>query len=184
MTLVLWFSSGDFGAENTGSLLKPLLLWLLPWLTPSQIGVTHSLIRKAAHVMEYAILALLWFRALVRGTTLGAFRSAWLALVICILVAIADESHQATLPERTASVADVVLDSVAATAALVPAWLGRGRAAATAASWLLGLAVIGGMSVLVFNLTAGTTGGWDVWFTAIIAGVVLLLYSRGSTSPG
>src|SRR5262245_56090827 len=36
MALVLWFSSGDFGAENTGSLLKPLLLSLLPWLTPSQ----------------------------------------------------------------------------------------------------------------------------------------------------
>ena len=32
--LVLGFSSGDFSAENTGSLLAPLLMWLFPWLTP------------------------------------------------------------------------------------------------------------------------------------------------------
>jgi VanZ family protein len=180
--LVLWFSSGDFREENTGSLLRPLLAWLLPWLTLKQIGAIHGLIRRTAHVTEYAILALLLFRSLVRGTRLGAQGSAWLALAISVIAAIVDESHRATLPDRTGSVRDVLLDSFGAAAALVPAWLGWCRVAGDTTSVILWIAVVGGVSALVFGLAAGTTSGAVLWLTVPVAGAVLFLCWRGTAS--
>ena len=64
--VVLSLSAATFSADNTGGVIDPLLAWLLPWLTPSTIEAMHGLIRKLAHVTEYAVLAALWWRALDR----------------------------------------------------------------------------------------------------------------------
>src|SRR5204863_1924637 len=65
--VVLAFSSDTFSAHNTGSVVAPLLAWLLPWLAPSTIDTIHGLLRKSAHVTEYAVLAALWWRAFARS---------------------------------------------------------------------------------------------------------------------
>jgi hypothetical protein len=57
MAMIMWFSTGQWSAENTGSILRPLLHWLLPWATAAQIATLHALIRKTAHVTEYGVLA-------------------------------------------------------------------------------------------------------------------------------
>ena len=179
--LVLGFSSGDFSAENTGSLLAPVLLWLFPWITPDQIGVIHGLVRKTAHVTEYGILALLWFRTLTRGAGLRVPTGAGLALAISIVVATIDESHQAMLPSRTGSAADVVLDSVGAAAALVPACLGWRWAVGATTGVLLWVAVVGGLLALALDLAVGAHGG-VLWLTIPVAGALLVYRWRRSGS--
>ena len=179
--LVLGFSSGDFSAENTGSLLAPLLIWLFPWITPNQIGVIHALVRKAAHLTEYGILALLWFRTLTRGGGLRVSTGAGLALVICVASAIIDESHQATIPSRTGSASDVLLDSVGAAAALVPACLGWRWVVGATTGTLLWIAVIGGVLALALDLAVGAHGG-VLWLTVPVAGALLVYRWRRSGS--
>jgi VanZ family protein len=179
--LVLGFSSGDFSAENTGSLLAPLLIWLFPWITPSQIDAVHFLVRKAAHLTEYGILALLWFRALTRGVGLRVPSRAGLALAICVLTATLDETHQAMVPSRTSSAADVLLDSVGATIALVPACLGWRWVVGATTGALLWIAVIGGLLALALDLAVGAHGG-VLWLTVPAAGALLVYRWRRSGS--
>jgi len=179
--LVLGFSSGDFSAEKTGSLLGPLLVWLFPWITPSQINVIHFFVRKAAHLTEYGILALLWFRTF---TYAGSFRvptGALLALAISVASAIVDETHQAMVPSRTSSAADVLLDSIGATIALVPACLGWRWVVGATTGALLWIAVIGGLLALALDLAVGAHGG-VLWLTVPAAGALLAYRWRRSDS--
>src|SRR5204863_6367701 len=68
--------------------------------------------RKSAHVSEYAILALLLWRALRSGPTPGVKMSTLFgaALLACSLFAASDEFHQSFVKSRTPSVRDVMLD--------------------------------------------------------------------------
>ena len=73
-------------------------------------------VRKAAHVTEYAILALLLCRAVFRGTNLtwsrpALFASVWIA---CVLMAAGDEFRQSFVQSRGASPWDVMIDSAGA----------------------------------------------------------------------
>src|SRR5260370_3232720 len=122
MAALMWFSGGDFSAENTGSVLRPLFRWLLPGARDAQTAALHALIRKSAHVTEYAVLAALWFVALTRERGLSRRRAAWLAFLVAVGWAFLDELHQATEPSRTASAMDVAID---ATGALAAAPVGR-----------------------------------------------------------
>ena len=179
--LVLGFSSSDFSAENTGSLLAPLLIWLFPSLTPDQIGAIHVLLRKMAHVTEYGVLAMLWFRALTRGAGFRVPTGCLLALAISVAAAMVDESHQATIPSRTGSAADVLLDSIGAAAALIPASLGWRWAVGATTGVLLWIAVIGGLLALTLDLAVGAHGG-VLWLTIPIAGALLIYRWRRSDS--
>src|SRR5260370_34376036 len=117
MAAIMWFSGGDFSAENPGSILRPLVRWLLPGASDAQIAALHALIRKGAHVTEYALLAALWFVALTRERGLSRRRAAWLAFLVAVGWAFLDELHQATEPSRTASATDVAIDATGALAA-------------------------------------------------------------------
>lgn len=130
---LIWALSTDVGsAEHTSGILLPLLTWLLPGANPSQLGLAHGMIRKLGHVTEYAVLALLWLRALRAERRLALATSAWVALAVAVAWAILDELHQATVGTRTPSAADVVIDAVGATLAIAATlWReGLGRAAA------------------------------------------------------
>ena len=69
----------------------------------------NAMVRKSAHIGEYAILALLSWRA----------RRTWVTpLLICLAVATADETLQAMTATRTGSPADVLLDICGAVLAM------------------------------------------------------------------
>lgn len=116
LPVVLWaavislLSSDAFSGDNTGGMMLPLLRTLLPAASADDLLAAHAVLRKLAHVTEYAILAMLVFRALDDpGRTLG-----WLvvvALLCCAGYAALDELHQAFVPSRTASPLDVALDA-------------------------------------------------------------------------
>lgn len=62
--------------------------------------------KKGAHLIAYAILVLLYERALALPR-----RGKWLALGLAVLYAISDEYHQSFTPGRTPSVRDVLIDT-------------------------------------------------------------------------
>ena len=166
MAVVLGLSSEAASAEQTSRFLLPFLRWLLPGAAPEQIAALHGLTRIAGHVVEYAILALLWFRAFRRGRGLGPRASAWLAL--------ADEWHQSGLRARTGSALDVALDAAGAVGALGVARLGWRAALDGAATLGLWLAALGGGAVLAVNAWAGVASG-VLWLTAPAAALALLV---------
>ena len=54
---VIWtFSGTSFDAPNTSRLLAPLLRFLFPDIGPEGLERAHFLVRKSAHLAEYAVL--------------------------------------------------------------------------------------------------------------------------------
>jgi VanZ family protein len=178
--VVLSLSSETFSADNTGGVLDPLLAWLLPWLAPSTIEVIHGLLRKAAHLTEYAVLGALWLRALTRGDAVRPGPAAWLTLLIGIVVAAIDEAHQSTLPSRTGTPRDVVIDMAGVLLVVVPARLGWQRTVEVATGLLLWVGVAGGLAALAVALAAGVGGG-VLWLTVPTAAVALIYRRRRPT---
>ena len=125
-TFISWFSTDAFSARSTNSYIDPVLRYLLGDLTPAGFRFFHSIIRKSAHMIEYAILGALTVRAL---TTPGARISRPLivrALVACAVYALLDEAHQTLVPSRTGSGIDVMIDIAGATfGTLLMAWRRR-----------------------------------------------------------
>src|SRR5207249_2901726 len=76
-------------------------------------------------------------------------------------------------PSRSASVADIALDTTGALVALGIASLGWRRVADRATAALLWIALIGGAAFLIVNALAGVPSG-ALWFTAPAAGFALL----------
>lgn len=169
--VIAWFSSAAWGAGATASLIEPWLRALLPGAAPEQIAALHALGRKAGHVIEYAVLALLWRRALPGP---GAWR---VPLLLAALTAGLDEAHQATTPTRAGSLADVLLDVASAALALLVATQGAGRVADRLAWLLLWVAAAGGSALLVIDLAAAAPAGW-LWLSVPGAWLALWIWRR------
>ena len=112
---LIWSVSSDLGsADHTVGPFAWIIGALFPWAPPAQVHLAHVVARKFGHMVEYAILAALWFRTLYAGRSLPFTSSAQLALAISIVWAITDELHQSFIPSRTASAMDVIFDSTGA----------------------------------------------------------------------
>ena len=105
-------STDAFSAEQTSRFLIPLLRWLKPDISLEALAQIHFLLRRLGHVTEYAILAMLFWRALRRGTNLQMKMSILFIVVwlLCGIFAASDEFHQSFVPSRTASPIDVLID--------------------------------------------------------------------------
>jgi VanZ family protein len=110
---VIFFNSTDLmSAEHTSRFITPFLLWLKPTISPRTISIILVVVRKCAHVTEYAILSLLLWRALRSGPAVHMKMSLLLGAIVlaCALFAASDEFHQSFVKSRTPSVRDVFLD--------------------------------------------------------------------------
>ena len=110
---VIFVDSTDLmSAEHTSRFLVPILRWLKPDVAPETIRSVHTAVRKCAHVAEYAILALLLWRALRSGSAVRAKMSTLVAAILlgCAVFAASDEFHQSFVKSRTPSLRDVLLD--------------------------------------------------------------------------
>jgi VanZ family protein len=119
IALILALGQGSFSADATRSRLAPLLRLL--GFGPEALETAHTLLRKGAHVGEYAVLGALAERA-PRGAAPGA-RAARAALLAAAIAA-SDEALQARQPSRTGSPWDVALDLAGAGLGIA---LARGR---------------------------------------------------------
>ncbi|MGH3992561.1 MAG: VanZ family protein [Pseudonocardiaceae bacterium] len=78
-------------------------------------GILYLIVRKLAHVSEYALLLALWWRAL--ATKLSDRRALAFAFGVTILYAITDEFHQTFVDGRSGRPLDIGIDAVGALAA-------------------------------------------------------------------
>src|SRR5438105_15551404 len=116
LSVIFVGSTNLMSAEHTSRFVVPFLLWLRPGMSPHTIWVILVLMRKCAHVTEYAVLALLLWRALrsipiLRAKMLMVFGAVVLG---CALFAATDEFHQTFVRSRTPSVRDLLLHIAAA----------------------------------------------------------------------
>lgn len=114
---VIFVGSTDLmSVEHTSRFIVPILLWLKPAMAPETIRSIHFAMRKCAHMTEYAVLALLLWRALRSGSALCMKMSSLFGAVLlgCSAFAASDEFHQSFVKPRTPSVRDVLLDIVGA----------------------------------------------------------------------
>ena len=129
MALILAFSTETFSFCNTLSLLEAIIVRVMPAHAATDVARANARTRTGAHVLEYAVLAVLLLRALVADRH-SVGRAVAIALALCIAWAVVDEAHQAREPSRKGKVTDVVLDAVSgALGAAVWLAVGRGRAA-------------------------------------------------------
>ena len=99
------------------SLWAPVLVWAgvifafssIPGLS-TDLGTWDLVLRKLAHLVEYAILGVLLYRALLHEPA---------AVTLGVAYAASDEFHQAFVRDRDASPLDWALDSVGVAAGIV-----------------------------------------------------------------
>ena len=110
---------GDVSGEQSGMLVS-IVLGILSFLFGEEaaagvsLELIHLLIRKGAHMTEYAVLFFLCFRALRMQQ---AKRPGWYALLLCALYAATDEFHQGFVAGRGPSLMDTGIDTLGAGAA-------------------------------------------------------------------
>jgi|GEM_PF-1827514 len=132
--------------ESKGSMsLRWLKAWLLVLLWASMIfylssipglgtglGIWDLILRKCAHLAEYALLTILLWRALrdtTSGWSCGALRRS--AMILAVLYAVSDEIHQGFVVTRVGSGVDVLIDMLGAACGLI-LWLKFGPHSARA----------------------------------------------------
>ena len=126
MAVIFSASSDSASFQHSSRIIGPLLHWLAPGLSEEQIHLAVVVVRKAAHVSEYAVLAWLVWR-LVRSRS-GPDSSAWSwreasrTLLVVVLYAASDEFHQLFVPSREASIRDVLIDTSGALLTLLCLW--------------------------------------------------------------
>lgn len=119
MVVIFLFSAqtGMVSGRLSGGLTARIAAWLTPnWALLSEaeqavrLDVWHLVVRKAAHVTEFAVLGGLLMNAWARGRQQARVREAGLAALCGLLYAALDEFHQMFVPERGPAVTDVLID--------------------------------------------------------------------------
>ncbi len=136
MAIIFLGSTDMLSAEHTSRFLIPFLRWFDPQISLAALDQIQFAIRKLGHLTEYAILAMLLWRAL-RGGIRWQMKMSILFLVAVLASAIfaaSDEFHQSFVPSRTGSPNDVMIDICGALAGLAICWMFARRRTAIAAT--------------------------------------------------
>jgi VanZ family protein len=127
MAIIFSGSSDSKSGEHSSRILAPLIHWFAPSLSEKTLSDIVFFIRKCAHLMEYAILAILFWRALRKPVRNDARpwrwnEAAWPVLFV-MLYAASDEIHQLFVPTREGRLTDVVIDTTGAVVGLFVLWI-------------------------------------------------------------
>ncbi len=129
MGLIYSGSSDAQSYHHSSALFEPLVHWLLPSMSALQIQSLHYVVRKCAHLTEYALLAGLLWRAIHQPVGIPRRWGGWcdVALVLGLvgLYSATDEFHQTFISGRTGQVSDVLVDLVGGTLGLGIGWLAQ-----------------------------------------------------------
>lgn len=118
MAVISGLSTDAFSSDSTGGYVLPILRWLFPGTSAEVLALVHTAIRKAMHVLEYAVLALLWVRALRAPGRPWSVGPALIAWALASVFAAGDEYHQSFLATRAGTPLDVAWDALGATLGL------------------------------------------------------------------
>ena len=124
--MVVIFRFSTEAGDAWGGRSDIIVNWLQGIGVPGSRETLGFLVRKGAHMTEYAVLALLSFYALRAHIERGG-ALLW-SFGIAVLYAISDEIHQLFVPGRTGSPRDVIIDALGAAIGLaLAAWFSRRR---------------------------------------------------------
>ena len=127
MAVIFTASSDTHSYEHSSRLIAPLLYWLFPHISADTVDWVVFIARKCAHLVEYAVFALLLWRAFHQPGKNDLrpwnWREAGMVLLIVALYAATDEFHQIFVFSRGPSVHDVALDTLGGAMALFTLWL-------------------------------------------------------------
>lgn len=130
---LIFSASADAGSfEHSSRIIAPIVRWLFPHLSEDSLFRIVLMVRKCAHLTEFAVLALLIWRALRKPVRKDIRPWHWpqarLALLCVLLYAASDEFHQLFVSSREARVSDVLIDTSGGTLGLALLWgVGRWR---------------------------------------------------------
>lgn len=112
LALIFVGSTDLMSAEHTSRIIGPFLRWFNPEVSAETIARVQFFVRKIGHLSEYAVLAILIWRAFRRGSSWHMKLSILFvrALFGCGILAATDEFHQSFVPSRTSSAVDVMID--------------------------------------------------------------------------
>ena len=133
MALIFSASADSHSYEHSSRFVEPFLHWLFPQMPQTRVEKIHHLIRKCAHLTEYAVLALLLWRAVRRPVKNDPrpwnWREARLALLLSFFFTPpAMNSINCLCPPRSPLVSDVLIDTAGGAAGLLALWIfGRWR---------------------------------------------------------
>lgn len=117
--LLIYSASADSqSVRRTSRFIGPVVRWFVPAASDDTISQIQFAVRKTAHFTEYAVLALLLWRALRQPGPWDP-RAARLAFAGAALFALTDEWHQSFVPNRQAHPVDVLIDCAGAATALL-----------------------------------------------------------------
>lgn len=129
MGCIFFASTDTLSSPRTSRFLGPLLRRLFPLLSDETVDLLVFGIRKCAHLTEFAVLGLLFWRALRKPVRHDPRPWSWtqarLALLCVVLYASSDEFHQLFVPSREAALGDVLIDTIGGAAGLLALWLVR-----------------------------------------------------------
>jgi VanZ family protein len=134
MMFLIFLASGSSASfTKSRHFLEPIIRWFAPGITEQGIRGVIAVVRKSAHVGEYAVLSFLVWRALRKPHRHDQRPWSWkeplFVLLGAALYAATDEWHQSLVPNRQGAVADVFIDISGAALALAIVWfLHRRRA--------------------------------------------------------
>ena len=115
MLVIFLFSTSVFSGDNTSRIIGPILKWISPEISNESIAFVQFFLRKTAHIIEYAFLAILLCNAIVRR--LKEFSAKVLivrSVFISLIYAASDEWHQSLSAGRIGSLMDISIDGVGA----------------------------------------------------------------------
>jgi VanZ family protein len=130
MALIFTASSDSHSYQHSSRLIEPLLHWLFPSMSQENVGRIHEAARKCCHLTEYAIFALLLWRALSQsknGLSAWSAKKIGAVLLIVFIYAGSDEFHQIFVPTRTPHFTDVLIDTGGGTIGLFVLWIFQRR---------------------------------------------------------
>jgi VanZ family protein len=116
------FMASDYGATHNFGWVLTILKSIWPRATMTEIYQIHSFIRKFMHFLTYAALLGVYVRALWGHLGLRRRPAILVGLLICLVIASADEGRQALYPSRQGRPSDVLLDMSGALIAALLLW--------------------------------------------------------------
>ena len=105
-----------------------------PLPTTSEFYWKDFVVKKTAHLIEYAVFGTLVFRALINSGVSRKKAAIW-SILISILYSLSDEFHQSFTPGREPRIRDVIFDTIGAGLAVYALWKLLAKAPKRLRSW-------------------------------------------------
>ncbi|MCS7231410.1 MAG: VanZ family protein [Elusimicrobiota bacterium] len=84
----------------------------IPDLKIKELGFLDLILRKIAHILEYAILGILFKNAFFVSFNIKEFNSDFFSFILSFIYAVSDEIHQKFVPGRHFALSDIGIDGI------------------------------------------------------------------------